>query len=208
GFRNGFTKAVFDGWQWSGITTFASGTPVTSLSFSGPLGSAGVERAFFGTDSYRTGVAPLYLCDPRTGNSGVGEAVIDLGCLGIPAFGETGPTQPPYYMRLVKGRWNFDMTFFKDFDFGEDRRLQFRAGLFNIFNQAYPLNTGEDIRLTLNTVCNVEVDGVPDGVGGLSDGVCDPTQGFSYDDLTQAEFGQIVSKRGHRIIELALKFYF
>ncbi|GAB4236805.1 MAG: hypothetical protein Kow00109_10470 [Acidobacteriota bacterium] len=207
-FRNRFTAAVFDGWQMSGITTFASGTPVTSLSFSGPLGSAGVERAFFGTDAYLTGVAPIYLCDPRTGNSGVGEAVLDLSCLGIPEFGETGPTQPPYYIRLVKGRWNFDVTLFKDFDFGEDRRLQVRAGFFNLFNQAYPRNVGEDIRLTLNTVCNVEVDGVPDGVGGLSDGVCDPTQGFSYDDLTQAEFGEIVSKRGHRIIELALKFYF
>jgi hypothetical protein len=210
-FRNGFTEAVFDGWQMSGITTYASGTPLVRLGFSGQLGSDGIERAFFGTDGYNVGVAPVYLCDPRLDGKSVGEKILDISCLGIPEFGSTGPTQPPYYIRLVKGRWNFDMTLFKDFDFGEDRRLQFRAGFFNLFNQAYPRSSGqagEDINVYLDTECLVEVNGVPNGAGGISDEVCDPTGGFRFVDLTQQEFGKIQSKRGRRVIELALKFYF
>lgn len=103
------------------------------------------------------------------------------------------------------------MTLFKDFDFGEDRRLQFRAGFFNLFNQAYPRSSGQagdDINVYLDTECLVEVNGVPNGAGGTSDEVCDPTGGFRFVDLTQQEFGNIQSKRGRRVIELALKFYF
>jgi hypothetical protein len=205
-FRNGFTRGVFDGWQMSGITTFSSGTPIR-LTFSGPLGSDSIERAFFGSDGFQRNVAPVYTCNPQVGDASteVWGTYLDLNCLAMPAFGETGPFNPPYYMRTAR-RWNFDVSFFKDFDFGEDKRLQFRTGLFNIFNQAYP--RGGDINLTLNTECLNEVDGVPNGVGGSSDQVCDPTGGFRYNDLTQAEFGRVTSKHGHRIIEFALKFYF
>jgi hypothetical protein len=54
----------------------------------------------------------------------------------------------------------------------------------------------------------VRVDGVPNGVGGTVDGVCDPTQGFHFTDLTKENFGKIVTKRGHRVIELAARFEF
>jgi hypothetical protein len=210
-FRNGFTSALFDGWQLSGITTYASGTPVIRIGFQGELSGDGMERAFFGTDAFNVGIAPTYSCDPQTGTDKVGQTTLNLSCLGVPEFGKTGPTQPPYYIRLVKGRWNNDVTLFKDFDFGEDRRLQFRAGFFNLFNQAYPRTyggPGEDINVYLDTVCVREVDNVPNGAGGTSNGVCDPTGGFQFTDLTKAEFGKIVSKRGRRVIELALKFYF
>ncbi|HXI92355.1 MAG TPA: hypothetical protein VNO24_20295, partial [Blastocatellia bacterium] len=60
----------------------------------------------------------------------------------------------------------------------------------------------------LNTVCNVKRDHVPNGTGGTSDGVCDPTGGFSFDQDTINNFGKVVNKHGHRIIELALKYYF
>lgn len=209
-FRNAFTRALFDGWQMSGITTYQSGTPVIRIGFAGELGSNAIERGFFGTDAYNVGIAPIYLCDPRTGAEDIGEKALDISCFGIPEFGTTGPTQPPYYIRLVNGRWNFDVTLFKDFDFGEDRRLQFRAGFFNLFNQAYPRtygSAGNDIQVYLDTECLVEVDGVPNGVGTSND-VCDPQGGFRFTDLTQAEFGQITSKRGRRVIEFALKFYF
>jgi hypothetical protein len=213
-FRNGFTSAVFDGWQVSGISTYASGTPVVRIGFQGEIAQDGMERAFFGTDAFNNNyaIAPVYTCDPRTGADNVGGKVLNINCLGIPSFGQTGPTQPPYYIRLVKGRWNFDMTLFKDFDLGEDRRFQVRAGFFNLFNQAYPrtygTSGGEDINISLNTSCLAEQDNVPNGVGGTTNGVCDPQGGFAFTDLAQAEFGQVLSKRGRRVVELAFKFYF
>ena len=119
-----------------------------------------------------------------------------------------GPYESPFYIRSPN-RWNFDGSLFKNFQINEARKVQFRAGLFNIFNQAYPdLNFG-DIDLTPETGCNVRRSGVPNGVGGTTDDVCDPTEGFSFTSQTIENFGGIRSKHGHhRIIELALKFYF
>jgi len=47
----------------------------------------------------------------------------------------------------------------------------------------------------------------PNGIGGTND-VCDPTQGYSFDQQTLDNFGRINVLRGHRVIELAVKFYF
>ena len=44
--------------------------------------------------------------------------------------------------------------------------------------------------------------------GRTNNGVCDPTQGFHYDQNTIDNFGKINIKRGHRVIEFALKYYF
>ena len=60
----------------------------------------------------------------------------------------------------------------------------------------------------METACNVTVSGVPDGSGGRSDNVCDPTQGFHFTDNTLANFGKIITKRGHRVIEFALRLSF
>ena len=115
---------------------------------------------------------------------------------------------PPYDLRTPT-RSNHDVTLFKNFAVKGDQRLQFRVGFFNIFNQAFanPF-IGNDITLTLDTQCRVRRDGIPDGAGGVLNGVCDPTQGFVYTPQTISNFGKINLKRGHRVIELVLKYYF
>jgi hypothetical protein len=100
------------------------------------------------------------------------------------------------------------MSLFKDFGLGGSKRLQLRFGVFNLFNQAAPVHSMGDIDLALQTECNVRVDGVPNGADGFVDGVCDPTQGFRFTDLTRENFGKIVTKRGHRVIQLAARFEF
>ena len=137
---------------------------------------------------------------------------MDLGAIGIPTFGNSGPYISPFYLRAPH-RWNHDMSFFKNFNISERQKVQFRAGFFNIFNQAYPRFfqgdfSNSDVNVRLGTVCNVFVNGVPNGTGGTSNNVCDPTKGFHFDADTIANFGRVTNKHGHRIIEFALKYYF
>jgi hypothetical protein len=61
--------------------------------------------------------------------------------------------------------------------------------------------------LTLQTTCNVRLTGVSNSAGGTTD-VCDPTGGFAFTQQSLDNFGKIISKRGRRIIEFAVKFYF
>ena len=52
------------------------------------------------------------------------------------------------------------------------------------------------------------MNGVPNGAGGTVDNVCDPAQGFHFTELARENFGKIVTKRGRRVIELAVRFDF
>lgn len=216
--KNWLTKGLLNGWQMSGITTFSSGLPV-KLKFSGDLFNAQVAAAWVGSDAFTqsgtsTGpIAPIYTGNPqKNGGTSLGDKFLDINSIQIPTFGNSGPYVPPFYLRSPH-RWNHDMSFFKNFVITERQKIQFRAGLFNIFNQAYPRYilgdfSNSDVNTRLNTVCNVKVDNVPNGTGGTSNGICDPTKGFHFDDDTIKNFGRVPNKHGHRIIEFALKYYF
>lgn len=208
-------KGILNGWQLSGISTIASGIPIR-LRLTGQVNSDGMEQYFFGTPSFvgdRTGAfAPVYVSDPRTGKAGLGDKLFDINALRLPnpAAGEVGDINPPYNLRYPT-RMNHDLTIFKDFRLPNDNRIQFRVGFFNLFNMAYAgvrSDLANDIDLTLETVCNVTVSGVPNGAGGTSDNVCDPTGGFRFTDNTIANFGKINLLRGRRVVEFALKYYF
>jgi hypothetical protein len=217
--KGGVLGSLVNGWQISGISSWSSGIPM-KLSFEGALAQGGIGQAWWGTpdrapasDFGNAGaITPVFTCDPRhrTGTN-VGDKLLDINCIGFPDFGQSGPFVSPYYLRSPN-RMNHDLTLFKNFKIGKgDKRVQFRAGAFDIFNQAYPTyNSGfEDIDLHLNTVCNATVSGIPNGAGGTADGaVCDPTKGFHFTDQTKNNFGKLLLKRGHRVVEFALKLYF
>lgn len=230
--KSAFTRGLLNGWQMSGITTFSSGTPV-NLRFSGDI--TGLALAAFGSDAFQSAgyaagaIAPIFTKNPNLGGKNVGERVLDINAIQIPAFGKTGPTISPYYFR-TPNRSNWDISFFKNFKIKETRNLQFRAGFFNVFNQAFPKNidnqnaSNSDIYLTLDTRCTrtpvnqtlVLADGTvttftqtfPNGAGQTSSGVCDPTKPITFTSDTLNNFGKITTKRGQRVIELALKFTF
>jgi hypothetical protein len=214
---NGFGRGLLNGWQLSGISTMASGVPIF-LGFGGQAGSNDLSRAIFGTPDIignpgpgggnRGALVPIYTCDPRTGNTGVGEKILDINCIQIPAYGENGSLVPEYNLRMPT-RINHDLTLFKNFQLANEQRLQFRVGFFNLFNQAWVTTlSAADVDLVLEANCNVLVNGVPNGAGGFADNVCDPTGGFTYTDNTIANFGKINLKRGRRVIEFVLKYYF
>ncbi len=217
--NNAVMRGILNGWQMSGITTFSSGVPIR-LKFVGDIAAGSVGLAYFGSDAFNTGgnnagpVGVGYKSDPRVSDSkDVGARILDINQLTIPGFGVSGPHQPPFNMR-TPSRSNFDVSFFKNFNFAESRKIQFRAGFFNIFNQAYPTRVNvenanlSDIYLTLGTTCNRRVSGVPNGIGGTRDNICDPTGGYSFTPDTLTNFGKITTKRGRRIVEFAFKFYF
>ena len=227
-FANPITRGVFNGWQVSGITTVQSGIPIR-LRFTGDIATAGNALGWYGSDAFNGtnagaslgAVTPIYLGNPQVGGTKLGDKVYDLSKLAIPSFPNTGPSQPPFYIR-TPGRSNFDISFFKNFKISETTKIQFRTGLFNVFNQAYPTQinvtsvnlTGSDIFLALDTVCLRRVT-VPNGNGTNTSNPCDPTGGFRFTDGrpgdrsdTVNNFGKVVNKHGRRIVEFALKFTF
>jgi hypothetical protein len=217
--KGGVLGSIVNGWQISGITSWASGVPI-SVGFQGDITSGGVQQAWWGTPDhvgYRvqnavatgSSITPVFTCNPVLGGKNkVGNKILDVNCMGIPSFGQSGPFTSPQYIRMPS-RSNWDLTLFKNFKIGEgNRKIQFRFGAFNIFNQAVPGTLGQDIDLRLDTRCNVRVNGVPNGIGGTVDNICDPTKGFSFTSQTLENFGKIVLQRGHRVVELALKLYF
>jgi carboxypeptidase family protein len=211
--NNPVGRGLLNGWQLSGISSLASGIPLR-LSFTGDAASGGVAAAYFGTADVigpvasggGNGLAPVYTCDPRISGTSVGQKILDLNCIGVPEFGANGDLVPPYNLRTPT-RTNHDLTLFKNFGIRGDQKLQFRAGFFDIFNQAFAnTNIATDINLTLDTTCRVHVN-APDGAGG-NPSVCDPTQGFDFTQQTKDNFGKINLKRGHRVVEFVLKYYF
>jgi hypothetical protein len=212
--NNAVGRGLLDGWQISGISSLASGIPIR-LSFAGDAANNAIATAYFGTadvvgpsNSGGNALAPTYSCDPRLPGKEVGQKILNLSCIGVPAFGENGDLVPPYNIRTPT-RVNQDLTVFKNINTVGSQKLQVRVGFFNLFNQAFA-NTviGGDINLLLDTVCNVRKNGIPNGTGVLVDNVCDPTGGFDYTPQTKDNFGKINLKRGHRVIEFVLKYYF
>ena len=210
--NNAVVRGVLNGWQLSGISTLASGIPIRP-SFSGDAAGAGISAAYFGTsdvvgpsNNNGNGLAPVYTCNPVTGNIDVGEKLLDLNCISVPDFGTNGSLIPKYNIRTPT-RMNHDLTIFKNFAIRGDQKIQFRTGFFNIFNQAFATTSiGGDINLTLETACNVQAN-APDGRGNTPL-VCDPSKGFHYTPQTIANYGKINLKRGHRVIEFVFKYYF
>jgi hypothetical protein len=196
------TRQVLNGWQISGITTASSGVPLVPT-ISGDFQSDATRRAYFGTPSSTLGL--YYVRDPRTGFNEVGDFLLDADAIALPGYGDPGTYQSPYYLRSP-ARFNTDITLFKFFRITESQNIEFRTGFFNIFNQAFANPGLGDINLNLQTECIRRVNGVPNGIGGTADNVCDPSSGYRI--VNPDQFGRIVNKHGHRIIEFALKYNF
>jgi hypothetical protein len=195
-------RGLLDGWKVSGITTVQSGTPMR-ITIAGDFATAATRAAYLGSPDGSLGLA--FLGDPRAGGELVGERLLDARPLALPGLGDIGTFEPPYYLRGPH-RSNTDITLFKTFAVTEGQRLEFRTGIFNIFNQAYANPGLGDVDLTLQTACLERVSGVPNGEGGTVDNICNPLGGYT---ITNAEtFGRITGKHGRRVVEFAIKYLF
>lgn len=112
-------KALLGGWSMTSIITASNGYPFTP-GWAGDTGNRGA------------GSRPDRTCDGNLANP-TRERWFDVDCFGVPqgafAIGNTG-------RNILRGPriFNWDFGMYKDFNFAENRRLQFRAEFFNFTN--------------------------------------------------------------------------
>jgi hypothetical protein len=132
--QNRFSHAVLGGWEWSGIETYATGTPVTVTNGTSYGDNAGVGNAV-GSGSYVDVVG-----NPNANIPGVSQLAgpayskfqYNPAAFTIPqglTFGDSGRDTLRNPSRL-----SFDMAVFKHFPIRESMALEFRLEGFNVFN--------------------------------------------------------------------------
>jgi hypothetical protein len=175
----GVAKAILGGWQMAGILNYVSGSPLLGNFGMTGTGVGGVNlgsNEITGSPDSRAN--PILTCNPAENvPSGY---FLNPACFSPPTPGNNGAYNIPY----IKGNafWNVDLSLFKNFSIGGDKKLQLRMSGYNVFNHAtaYPDNSQN---LTLR-----------------------------YDNgvMTSTDFGKLGEdfKFGRRIIQLAVRFTF
>lgn len=151
-------KTLIGGWQLSGITTYATGTPFSVINGGGADGTGSADNAGvgdgLGIGSYADVIGKARVGKPfvAPGGNNVGPLLLNPGAFTAPrglTFGNSGRN----YLRNPS-RINFNMSLFKHFKpIGERLDIEFRVEAYNVFNHtqfritdpANPGNTGNNI---------------------------------------------------------------
>ena len=120
------------GWEFSGITRFSTGLPVTLVNYgdNSLLGAEPNGINNYGVDE--PDVAPGSLDLNR--NPRNGQPYFNAGLFSENALGTPGNASRRYFHG--PGMQNFDMAVLKNLRFTESKSLQFRLEAFNVFNHA------------------------------------------------------------------------
>jgi Carboxypeptidase regulatory-like domain/TonB-dependent Receptor Plug Domain len=152
------TRAIFDNWQISGVTTFTAGT-YGSLTYSYSNIPTG---ALSGTGSINGGASRVvFTCDPNLPRGDrTFERQFKTECVAPPTDQyRLGTALNDEY--LGPGYMNWDLSVFKNVPLGGVRRLQFRVELYNAFNsdQWTAVNTNANFDYATGTLTNPTVFG-------------------------------------------------
>jgi len=176
-----------NGWQVSGILQAESGPNLTGFqgqNFGLQLNSFKSPTTGFNISNVSLlgtnaiQLNPIVTCNPSA-NLGINQ-YINPNCFGVPTqIGQNGPSVLP----AIYGPafFNADLGLFKNFQIGESRKLQLRFNAYNFLN--HPLWSFNGSNLTLGF----------DGTTGK---------------LDTPMFGTVSEKQGHRVVQVAAKFYF
>jgi hypothetical protein len=120
------------GWEFSGITRFSSGLPVTLINYgdNSLLGAEPNGINNYGVDEPDVAAGSLHLNrHPRNG-----QPYFNAGLFSENALGTPGNASRRYFHG--PGMENFDMALLKNLRLTESKSLQFRLEAFNVFNHA------------------------------------------------------------------------
>jgi hypothetical protein len=198
--HNMLGKGLINGWQLSGITQLESGANLSGFAngnfgpgingavIPGSTGGSGTgggvvisNVSLLGTPDIT--LEPLLTCNPT---SGLGHnQYINPNCFALPTkLGQNGPAViPPIYGPAF---FNSDLGMFKNFNISESKKLQFRFNAYNFLNHPLWSFNGNNLSLGFN--------GTPSANGAYA--------------VNTPEFGTVTSKQGHRVVQVAVKFYF
>jgi len=154
--EHGWANKVAGGWEISGITTFATGIPVTIL----PSPNFGADQSLIGSGGFGWNVDAatvlpgkiLNNTNPRSGqpyfNASlfVPEGCVDANCTGGAAIGVVGNANRRFFHG--PGINNWDMALLKNISLTEAKQLELRFEAFNVFNHAQFQNPGGDLGTT------------------------------------------------------------
>ena len=123
---------VFEGMQFSGITTFQTGTPFSVANNAAFSDNAGVANGF-GSGTYPDLTGDARTAPPTKFVEGIaGPLLFNPAAFAAPrglTFGNSG-------RNLLRNprRTNFDMALFRNVAISNDKAFEFRAEAFNVFN--------------------------------------------------------------------------
>jgi hypothetical protein len=194
------TRAAFDNWTISGISTVASGNPAElALSIAGQ--DAGNRLLGTYTAGNLSGQQPrLYL----NGEAQGAPNQINVSAFVIPGINDKGP-YPRMYLRNP-GINNHDLSVLKNFPFGGEGkyRLQLRVEMFNFLNHTQFSGVNRTTNIT-------------NGAGQTGAAIFGNYTGLTITNnarpagntsLLGTFFGEYNAARDPRIIQLAAKFFF
>ena len=126
------TNRWTQGWEFSGITRFATGLPVTLINYgdNSLLGAEPNGINNFGIDEPDVAAGSLHL-NPNPRN---GQSYFNAGLFSENALGTPGDASRRYFHG--PGMENFDIALLKNLRLTESKSLQFRLEAFNVFNHA------------------------------------------------------------------------
>jgi hypothetical protein len=130
---NRFSRTAFDGWEFTGISSFISGPP-TAIAYSFVTATDVTGGSGIGLDS-RVDLT----CNPNLpGGDRSFVRSFNTSCESAPTRAELGIGNAPKYPLVGPGVENFDLSLFKNFKLGgnENRRLQFRLETYDAWNHA------------------------------------------------------------------------
>jgi hypothetical protein len=176
-----------NGWQFSGITQLQSGANLTGFSSGGNFGLSLNGAQIPGTTQNISNLSLLGTPDIQlnpiitcnpTSNLAPNQ-YINPSCFSFPTkVGQNGPSVLP----AIYGPafFNSDLGLFKNIQMGESKKLQFRFNAYNFLNHPLWSFNGNNLSLGFNPNGSVSTPG----------------------------FGTVNSKQGHRVVQLAVKFFF
>jgi hypothetical protein len=185
--RDKILGGFVNGWQLSGITQLQSGPNLTGIqgqNYGLNLNGYKIPGTTFNVSNVallgtpNIQLNPVLTCNPAQGLAA--HQFINPSCFAIPtAIGQNGPSVfPAIYGPAF---FNSDLGLFKNFQFKESKKLQLRFNGTNFLNRPLWSFNGSNLGL-----------GFDSGTGKVNTPL----------------FGTVTQKQGHRIIQVAAKFYF